>query len=95
LARATKPVPVLAEGVVGQRVPDLVQQMQSGLCHLTYGFVVLPVGYGQVRTATQLQVLTMVCGYSQWASAVLTRFAEDLYAGWWQHLSTLGRNIAA
>jgi len=34
----------------------------------------------------------MVCGYSRWASAVLipTRTAEDLYAGWWQRLSTLG-----
>lgn len=34
----------------------------------------------------------MVCGYSRWASAVLipTRSAEDLYAGWWQHLSVLG-----
>ena len=54
--------------------------------------VVVPVGFGQVRTATALPVLTMVCGYSRWASAVLvpTRSAEDLYAGWWQHLSTLG-----
>jgi transposase len=34
----------------------------------------------------------MVCGYSRWASAVLipSRTAEDLYAGWWQHLSMLG-----
>jgi transposase len=54
--------------------------------------VEVPVGYGQVRTATQLPVLTMVCGYSRWASAVLipTRSAEDLYAGWWQHMSILG-----
>ena len=46
----------------------------------------VPVGYGQVRTAKQLPVLTMVCGYSRWASAVLipSRNAEDLYAGWWQ-----------
>src|SRR3954453_7808550 len=52
----------------------------------------MPVGYGQVRTATQLPVLTMVCGYSRWASAWLipTRSAEDLYAGWWQHISALG-----
>jgi transposase len=54
--------------------------------------VVVPVGFGQVRTTKQLPVLTMVCGYSRWASAMLvpTRTAEDLYAGWWQHLSTLG-----
>jgi len=64
-------------------------------CDFWFPDVEVPVGFGQVRTATQLPVLTMVCGYSQWASAVLTRFAEDLYAGWWQHLSTLGRNIAA
>ena len=52
----------------------------------------MPVGYGQVRTATQLPVLTMVCGYPRWASAGLipTRTAEDLYAGWWQHISALG-----
>jgi transposase len=61
-------------------------------CDFWFPDVVVPVGYGQVRTATQLPVLTMVCGYSRWASAVLipTRAAEDLYAGWWQHLSMLG-----
>jgi transposase len=52
----------------------------------------VPVGFGQVRTAKQLPVLTMVCGYSRWASAVLipSRSAEDLYAGWWQLISQLG-----
>jgi transposase len=46
--------------------------------------VEVPIGFGQVGTATALRVLTMVCGYSRWASAVLvpTRAAEDLYAGW-------------
>ena len=41
----------------------------------------VPVGFGQVRTAKQLPVLTMVCGYSRWASALLvpSRNAEDLY----------------
>jgi transposase len=54
--------------------------------------ITLPVGYGQVRTAKQLPVLTMVTGYSRWLSAVLipSRCAEDLYAGWWQHLAALG-----
>jgi transposase len=32
----------------------------------------LPVGFGQTRPPTQLPVLTMVCGYSRWAAAVLT-----------------------
>jgi len=52
----------------------------------------VPVGWGQVRTATRLPVLTMVCGYSRWASAVLvpSRSAQDLYAGWWQLISGLG-----
>ena len=61
-------------------------------CDFWFPDVVVPVGHGQVRTATQLPVLTMVCGYSRWAFAVLipTLAAEDLYAGWWQHLSTLG-----
>ena len=46
--------------------------------------ITVPVGCGQVRSAKQLPVLTMVCGYSRWASAVLipSRNAEDLYAGW-------------
>ena len=61
-------------------------------CDFWFPDVAVPVGFGQVRTATALPVLTMVCGYSRWASAVLipTRTAEDLYAGCWQHLSALG-----
>ena len=52
----------------------------------------LPVGFGQSRTATQLPVLTMVSAYSRmlFARLVPTRTAEDLYAGWWRHLSRLG-----
>ena len=54
--------------------------------------ITLPVGFGQVRTAKQLPVLTMVCGYSRWAAAVLipSRNAGDLYAGWWQLIQGLG-----
>lgn len=61
-------------------------------CDLWFPDVEIPVGYGQVRTATALPVMTMVFGYSRWASALLipTRSAEDLYAGWWHHLSVLG-----
>jgi transposase len=61
-------------------------------CDLWFPDISLPVGCGQVRTATQLPVLTMVTGYSRWLFAVLipTRRAEDLFAGWWQHLAALG-----
>ena len=52
----------------------------------------IPVGFGQMRTAKQLPVLTMVTGYSRMLFALLlpTRTAQDLYAGWWAHLSRLG-----
>jgi transposase len=52
----------------------------------------VPAGFGQVRGATRLPVLTMVSGYSRWLSAVLvpSRHAEDLFAGWWQLLLRLG-----
>ncbi len=61
-------------------------------CDLWFPPISLPVGYGQTRPATQLPVLTMVCGYSRWAAAVLipSRTAEDLFAGWWQLLAGLG-----
>jgi len=61
-------------------------------CDFWFPDIVLPVGFGQFRTAKLLPVLTMVCGYSRVAAAVLvpSRSAEDLYAGWWQIISTLG-----
>ena len=61
-------------------------------CDFWFPDIMLPVGCGQTRTATQLPVLTMVTGYSRWASAVLvpSRRAEDLYAGWWQLIAGLG-----
>lgn len=54
--------------------------------------ITVPVGCGQVRSARQLPVLTMVCGYSRWAAAVLipSRSAEDLFTGWWQLIEALG-----
>ena len=54
--------------------------------------ITVPAGFGQVRTAKQLPVLTMVCGYSRWLNAVLvpSRAAEDLFAGWWQLIGQLG-----
>jgi transposase len=61
-------------------------------CDLWFPDVTMPVGYGQVRTAVQLPVLTMVTGYSRWLCGLLipSRRAEDLFAGWWQHLAQLG-----
>jgi hypothetical protein len=52
----------------------------------------VPAGFGQVRAAEQLPVLTMVSGYSRWASALLvpSRCAEDLFAGWWAEIQALG-----
>jgi transposase len=52
----------------------------------------VPVGFGQVRRPVQLPVLTMVTGYSRWASAMLipSRRSEDLFAGWWQLIEGLG-----
>jgi transposase len=54
--------------------------------------VEIPVGFGQTRTAKQLPVLTMVTGYSRWLFGRLipSRTAEDLFAGWWQHIAALG-----
>lgn len=54
--------------------------------------ITLDVGAGQARTAKQLPVLTMVCGYSRWREAILipSRTEEDLYAGWWTLLSSFG-----
>ena len=65
---------------------------EVGQCDFWFPDVTVPVGFGQSRSAKHLPVLTMVTGYSRWASAVLvpTRTAEDLYAGWWQHLQALG-----
>ena len=61
-------------------------------CDLWFPPITLPVGFGQTRKPIQLPVLTMVCGYSRWLSAVLipTRTAEDLFTGWWQLISGLG-----
>jgi transposase len=61
-------------------------------CDFWFPDVQVPVGSGQVRTAKQLPVLTMVSGYSRWASALLvpSRCAEDLFAGWWAEIEALG-----
>ena len=40
-------------------------------CDFWFPPIEVPVGFGQIRTAKQLPVLTMVTGYSRWLSAVL------------------------
>jgi transposase len=61
-------------------------------CDLWFPPITLPVGFGQVRRPAQLPVLTMVTGYARWLSAVLipSRRSEDLFAGWWRLIATLG-----
>jgi len=61
-------------------------------CDFWFPPITLPVGFGQTRGPTQLPVLTMVTGYSRWASGLLvpTRAAPDLFAGSWQLLTQLG-----
>jgi transposase len=61
-------------------------------CDLWFPPITLPVGFGQTRKPAQLPVLTMICGYSRWLLAMLipTRKTEDLFAGWWQLISSLG-----
>jgi transposase len=61
-------------------------------CDFWFPDITVPAGFGHVRTARQLPVLTMVTGYARWASAVLvpTRRAEDLFAGWWRLIGQLG-----
>jgi transposase len=61
-------------------------------CDFWFPDICLPVGFGQSRAAKLLPVLTMVLGYSRFASAVLvpSRSAEDLYAGWWRLIFALG-----
>ena len=65
---------------------------EIGQCDLWFPPVQLPVGFGQVRRAARLPVLTMVTGYSRWLSGLLipARAAADLFAGWWQVIERLG-----
>jgi len=53
----------------------------SARCDFWFLDTVLLVGFGQSHTARVLPVLTMVCGYFGWVSAVLvpTRRDEDLF----------------
>jgi transposase len=61
-------------------------------CDFWFPDIEVPVGAGQVRTAKQLPVVTMICAYSRWLLAMLlpSRHAEDLFAGWWQLIAALG-----
>ena len=66
-------------------IRELLQALPIAQNHLWFPGITLPVGFAQVRTPTQLPVLTMVCGYCHWLSELLipSRRAEDLFAGWW------------
>jgi transposase len=61
-------------------------------CDLWFPALTLPVGFGQTRSASRLPVVVMVTGYARWLSArlILSRTAEDLFAGWWQLIQGLG-----
>jgi transposase len=61
-------------------------------CDLWFPPIELVVGFGQTRKPALLPVLTMIWAYSRWVSALLipSRRAEDLFAGWWQLIATLG-----
>ncbi len=65
---------------------------QVAQCDLWFPDVEIPVGFGQTRTAKQLPVLVMVCGYCRWLSARLlpSRTTADLFGGWWQLICQLG-----
>jgi transposase len=81
--------------VLRDRVAELRTAYAAGeiaQCDLWFPPVMLPVGCGQVRRPAQLPVLTMVCAYSRWLTALLipTRTVSDLFAGWWQLIGGLG-----
>jgi O-antigen/teichoic acid export membrane protein len=61
-------------------------------CGLWFPPIEIPVGFGQIRSARQLPVLTMITGYSRWLTATLipSRHAKDLFAGSWELLTILG-----
>jgi hypothetical protein len=61
-------------------------------CDFWFPPIEFVVGFGQTRTAKQLPMLTMECGYSRWLSGLLvpTRTAAVLFTGWWQQIDVLG-----
>jgi O-antigen/teichoic acid export membrane protein len=65
---------------------------ETAQCGLWFPPIEIPVGFGQVRSAQQLPVLTMITGYSRWLSAILipTTHDEDLSAGLWELLKDFG-----
>jgi len=65
---------------------------ETAQCGLWFAPVEIPAGFGQIRSARQLPVLTMITGYSHWLSAILipSRHAKDVFAGQWRLLTRLG-----
>ena len=97
-----QPIGVLLERVAALRLEYLDQVQHPGVpgympgeiaqCGFWFPPLEVPVGFGQMRSALQLPVLTMISGYSHWLSAILipTRKAADLFPGWWELLKQLG-----
>jgi len=61
-------------------------------CGIWFPPVEVPVGGGQMRSAAELPVLTMITGHSRYLCALLipSGDAEDLLVGCWQLLAKLG-----
>ena len=61
----------------------IYQAGEIAQCYFWFPAIRLPVGFGQVRTPSQLPVLTMITGYARWGSALLvpSGSAEDLKLG--------------
>lgn len=60
-------------------------------CGLWFPPIEVPVGFGQIRSARQLPVVTMITGYSRWFTATLipSRHPKDIFGGLWELLTTL------
>jgi hypothetical protein len=92
---------ILAEQVAELRLiyPHQLQDMSQSKytpgevaqCGLWFPPIEVPVGFGQLRSAQQLPVVTMITGYSRWLTAALipSRHAKDLLGGLWELLKSL------
>jgi O-antigen/teichoic acid export membrane protein len=75
-----------------QYVPTYSRPGAVAQCGLWFPPIELPVGFGQVRSARQLPVLTVITGHSRWLSAILlpSRHDNDVLSGLWELLAQLG-----
>lgn len=74
----------------GSQVSHLAGELAQ--CGLWFPSIQVPVGFGQVRSARQLPVLTMITGHSRWISAMLipSGHPNDLYTALWELLVAMG-----